>query len=330
MKILITGSLGLVGSEAVRFYLQRGDIVIGVDNDMRRHFFGEDASVAKNMVDHGHYLHCGKDISQIEFLISGEKPDVIIHAAAQPSHDWSAKEPIADFTVNAIGTLLLLEMARKYVPDCVFVYCSTNKVYGDNPNKLKFLELETRYEPGELYAIDETMSLDNCTHSPFGVSKLSGDLYVQEYGKYYGMKTGIFRMGCITGARHAGTELHGFLSYMVKCKKEKRRYKVYGYKGKQVRDNIHAYDLVAGFDEFIKKPRPGEVYNMGGGRYSNISILEGLERLKLDYEYIDTPRMGDHKWYISDVSKFKSHYPEWNYKYNMEAIFEDLLSAQSV
>ena len=327
MKICVTGALGLVGSEAVRFYLQRGDIVIGVDNDMRRHFFGEEASVAKNMIDHGHYLHCGKDISQIEPLVATEKPDVIIHCAAQPSHDWSATNPIADFTVNAIGTLLLLEMARKYVPDCVFVYCSTNKVYGDHPNKLEFMELKTRYEPMKFKDIDESMSVDFCTHSPFGVSKLSGDLYVQEYGRYYGMKTGVFRCGCITGSRHAGTELHGFLSYMVKCKKEKKRYNVYGYKGKQVRDNIHAFDLVNAFDHFISNPRSGEVYNMGGGRHSNISVLEALEKLKLDYEYFDNPRIGDHKWYVSDISKFKNHYPGWEYKYDMEAIFEDLLSS---
>ncbi len=325
MKVLITGSLGLVGSEAVRFYLQRGDIVIGVDNDMRKHFFGEDASVAKNMIDHGHYLHCGKDISQIEFLIEGEKPDVIIHAAGQPSHDYSAKEPILDFQANAIGTLFLLEMTRKHCPNAVFVYCSTNKVYGDHPNKLKYLELETRYEPAEVEAIDETMSVDYCTHSPFGVSKLTGDLYCQEYARYFGIKTGIFRMGCITGSRHAGTELHGFLSYMVKCKKEKKRYNVYGYKGKQVRDNIHAFDLVGAFDSFVANPRPGEVYNLGGGRHSNISVLEALEKLKLDYEYFDTPRVGDHKWYISDVSKFQRDYPEWKYKYDINSIFEDLM-----
>lgn len=326
MKILVTGSLGLVGSEAVRFYLQRGDIVIGVDNDMRRHFFGEEASGIKNMIDHGHYLHCGKDISQIEFLIAGEKPDVIIHCAGQPSHDYSAKEPILDFQANAIGTLFLLEMTRKHCPEAVFVYCSTNKVYGDNPNKLKFIELETRYEPGEVFAIDESMAIDGCLHSPFGVSKLAGDLYCQEYARYFGLKTGIFRMGCITGSRHQGVELHGFLSYMVKCKKEKRRYNVYGYKGKQVRDNIHAFDLVSAFDYFIANPKPGEVYNMGGGRHSNISVREALQRLNLESEYFDTPRIGDHKWYISDVSKFQKDYPEWKYKYNLDAIFEDLLA----
>lgn len=329
MKVLVTGALGLVGSETVRFYIDKGCFVIGVDNDMRRHFFGEEASGVKNFMEHGHYMHCGKDISQIEGLIAEQNPDVIIHCAGQPSHDYSAKEPIVDFQANAIGTLLLLEMARKHVPECVFVYCSTNKVYGDWPNKLPLEELETRYE---FYSqgIDEQTPVDQCLHSPFGVSKLAADLYCQEYARYYGMKTGIFRMGCITGARHQGAELHGFLSYMVKCKKEKRRYKVYGYKGKQVRDNIHAFDLVNAFDYFITNPRPGEVYNMGGGRHSNVSVLGALERLKLDYEYFDTPRIGDHKWYISDVSKFQSHYPEWKYKYNLEAIFEDLLSAQSV
>ena len=222
-------------------------------------------------------------------------------------------------------------MARKYVPECVFVYCSTNKVYGDWPNHFDYKELETRYELDmAMDGFHEEIQIDRCTHSPFGVSKLTGDLYCQEYARYYGMKTGIFRMGCITGARHGGAKLHGFLSYMVKCKKENKVYTINGYKGKQVRDNIHAYDLVACFDEFIKNPRPGEVYNMGGGRHSNCSVLEALERLELDYEYIDQPRKGDHIWYISDVSKFKSHYPDWNYKYDMEAIFEDLLSAEPV
>lgn len=328
MKILITGSLGLVGSAAAHFYIDKGCFVIGVDNDMRRHFFGEEASGIKNMINHGHYLHCGKDISQIEGLIENHRPDVIIHCAAQPSHDWAATNPIADYTVNAIGTLLLLEMARKYVPNCVFVYASTNKVYGDWPNRFEYEELETRYEPLDpdiKNGFNEMTPIDQCTHSLFGVSKLSGDLLVQEYGKYFGMKTGAFRCGCITGAAHAGAEQHGFLSYLVRCKKEKRKYKVYGYKGKQVRDNIHANDLVNAFDHFVRSPRPGEVYNMGGGRHSNISVREALERMKMDYQYIDKPRMGDHQFYISDVSKFKRDYPGWDYKYGIDEIFEDLL-----
>lgn len=340
MKILITGSLGLVGSEAVKFYIEKGCSVIGLDNDNRRHFFGEEASVAGNMIFHGHYNHFLGDAFFAEHIFAEQKPDVIIHCAGQPSHDWSAKDPLGDYKNNATLTLFLLEWTRKYCPEAVFVHCSTNKVYGDNPNTIPSLagdyrELETRYEV--ISKDDETklsngfkenLPLDQCTHSPFGVSKLAADLYCQEYARYYGLKTGIFRMGCITGARHQGAELHGFLSYMVKCKKEKRRYKIYGYKGKQVRDNIHAFDLVNAFDCFIRSPRGGEVYNMGGSRHSNVSVLEALKRLDIkDYEYIDEPRRGDHIWYISDVSKFQSHYPEWKYKYDMEAIFEDLLSA---
>ena len=323
MKILITGSLGLVGSEAAWFYLVRGHEVIGIDNDMRRHFFGEEASVLKNMINHKNYTHFGEDFSKCEGLFTFHKFDVVIHCAAQPSHDWAAKNPMLDFGINAYGTLMLLEMVRKHAPDAVFIQVSTNKVYGDWPNSLELEELETRYEcHGD--GINEMMPIDQCLHSLFGVSKLSGDLLAQEYGRYFGLKTGIFRCGCITGAQHAGAELHGFLSYIVRCKKEKRVYKIYGYKGKQVRDNIHAHDLVTAFDAFIQNPRPGEVYNMGGSRHSNISVLEALQKLQVEYEYHDTPRIGDHIWYISDVSKFKSHYPEWGYTYDMERIFEDL------
>ena len=327
MKVLVTGSLGLVGSEAVRFYLNNACEVHGVDNDMRKHFFGADASVVKNQIDHPNYHHYGIDISKIEGLIELEKPDVIIHAAAQPSHDWSATNPLLDFGINAYSTLMLLEFTRKHCPEAVFIYLSTNKVYGDWPNLLDFEELETRYEPSQFKdGINETLPIDHCTHSPFGVSKLSGDLYVQEYARYFGLKTGIFRCGCITGKAHAGAELHGFLSYVARCKKEKRRYKIYGYKGKQVRDNIHAYDLITAIDNFIANPRPGEVYNMGGGRHSNVSVIEALNMFKVkDYEYIDEPRKGDHQWYISDISKFKRDYPKWDYKYNLWAIMEDLM-----
>lgn len=331
MKVLVTGSLGLVGSEAVKFYLNEACEVIGVDNDMRKHFFGESASVLKNKINDRNYYHHGVDISKIEPIISAEKPDVIVHAAAQPSHDWSATNPLLDFGINAYSTLMLLEFTRKHCPDAVFVYLSTNKVYGDWPNNLPLSEMETRYDYFDPLSkpslgINETMPIDHCTHSPFGVSKLSGDLYVQEYAKYYGMKTGIFRCGCITGSAHAGAELHGFLSYMVRCKKEKKPYKIYGYKGKQVRDNIHARDLVTAINSFVTNPKPGEVYNMGGGRHSNVSVIEALNWLKMkDYEYIDEPRKGDHQWYISDISKFKKDYPEWDYKYNMWAIMEDLM-----
>lgn len=327
MKVLVTGSLGLVGSAAVRYYLNEAAEVIGVDNDMRKRFFGEEASVAKNLIHHGNYRHYGYDISRIEGLFQNEKPDVIIHAAAQPSHDYSAKEPILDFGVNAMSTLMLLEYTRKHAPEAVFIYLSTNKVYGDRPNQYDFFEAETRWElPEKPHGFDESMSVDTTTHSPFGVSKLAGDLYVQEYARYFGLKTAVFRCGCITGSAHAGAELHGFLSYVARCKKQGIPYKVYGYLGKQVRDQIHASDLVRAIDCFVRDPKPGEVYNMGGGTHSNVSVLEALNMMKFkDWEYVDEARKGDHVWYISDVSKFRKDYPEWDYKYNLWAIMEDLM-----
>lgn len=326
MKILISGSLGLVGSEAVKFYLNEACEVHGVDNDMRKHFFGAEASVVKNQIDHANYHHYGVDISKIEGLIQNEKPDVIIHAAAQPSHDYSAQNPLLDFGINAYSTLMLLEMVRKHCPESVFVYLSTNKVYGDMPNSLNLVEQENRFECEDLpNGISEQMSIDNSMHSPFGVSKLAGDLYVQEYARYFGLKTGIFRCGCITGAAHAGAELHGFLAYMARCKKENRRYKVNGYKGKQVRDNIHAHDLVRAIDCFVRNPRPGEVYNMGGGRENNVSVLEALNMFGIkNYTIEEKARLADHIWYISDTSKFKSHYPDWKLEYNLWSIFDDL------
>ena len=330
MKILITGALGLVGSEAVRYYLNNACEVIGVDNDMRKHFFGPEASVVKNQIDHGNYRHFGVDISKIEGLFENEKPDVIIHAAAQPSHDYSAQNPLLDFGINAYSTLMLLEMTRKHTPEAVFIYLSTNKVYGDFPNEHEYLETDLRYEFGDgsfkFGGFAEYTPIDQCLHSPFGVSKLAGDLYAQEYARYFGLKTGIFRCGCITGVRHAGAELHGFLSYMVKCKKENKLYTVYGYKGKQVRDQLHASDLVRAIDCFVRNPKPGEVYNMGGGRQCNVSILEAFEHLKIkDWNYVDSPRKGDHKWYISDTSKFENDYPEWKRRYTLYSIFGDLM-----
>ena len=340
MKVLVTGSLGLVGSEAVKFYLNEACEVIGVDNDMRKHFFGAEASVVKNKIDHPNYKHLGCDMAskEVETVFEHWKPDVIIHAGAQPSHDFSATNPLLDFGINAYSTLMLLEFTRKHCPDAVFVYLSTNKVYGDRPNFLQppIRELENRYEAfmpsdwgdgNQLFSgIPEFFEIDQTMHSPFGVSKLAGDLYTQEYARYFGLKTGVFRCGCITGAAHAGAELHGFLAYMARCKKENRPYKVFGYKGKQVRDQIHASDLVRAIDCFVRNPRPGEVYNMGGGRHSNISVIEALNMMKIkDYEYLDQARKGDHIWYISDVSKFKKDYPEWDYKYNLWAIMEDLM-----
>lgn len=327
MKIICTGSLGLCGSEAVRYYLNENAEVHGVDNDMRKHFFGENASVLKNKIDHRNYHHYGVDISKTEGLFQNEKPDVIIHAAAQPSHDYSAQNPMLDFGINAYSTLMLLEFTRKHCPDAIFVYISTNKVYGDHVNYMPFVEKETRFDCELLpKGVDEMMSLDNCLHSPFGVSKLAGDLYTQEYARYFGLKTVVFRCGCITGKAHAGAELHGFLAYMAKCKKQGIPYKVHGYKGKQVRDQIHAHDLVRAIDFFIKDPLPGAVYNMGGGTHSNISVLEALNWMKIkNWEYNETPRIGDHKWWISDVSKFKKHYPEWDYKYTLWSIMDELI-----
>lgn len=330
MKILVTGSMGLVGSEAVRFYLDRGHVVHGIDNDMRSKFFGAEGSVEKNKINHPKYVHFNRDIAEANKILEGCKYDAIIHCAAQPSHDWAAQNPLLDFGVNAVGTLLLLEACRKHCPEAVFIQVSTNKVYGDNPNKIFLMEQEKRYEsgPDTFDGISESVNVDDCTHSLFGVSKLSGDLLAQEYGRYFGIRTGIFRCGCITGPRHAGVELHGFLSYVVKCHKEKRTYKIFGYKGKQVRDNIHAYDLVSAFDNFIQNPRPGEVYNMGGSRHSNCSVLEVVEKLGVKTEYVDKNRIGDHIWYISDVRKFQAHFPKWKYKYDLEGILEDLLSSK--
>jgi len=252
-----------------------------------------------------------------------------VHTAAQPSHDWAAQAPIVDFTVNANGTLILLENFRKYCPQSVFIFVSTNKVYGDSPNRLAFKELKTRYELPLRHryykGIDETMSIDNCLHSLFGASKVAADILTQEYGKYFGLKTGIFRGGCLTGPVHSGAELHGFLSYLVKCCILKRKYKIFGYKGKQVRDNIHSYDLVNAFYLFFKQPRNGEAYNIGGSRFANISIIEAIQMCQdlfgenLDYEYVPQNRIGDHIWWISDVTKFKEQYPKWQYKYDIES-----------
>jgi len=344
---LITGSAGLIGSEAVSFFIEKGFDVVGIDNNLRKYFFGQDGSILWNLKRlksaHKNYRHYSIDIrseSQVNkvFKKFGREISLIIHAAAQPSHDWAAREPLTDFGVNAQGTLALLEAYRKFSPHAVFIFTSTNKVYGDRPNSLPLVELEKRYElpEGHPYhnGIDENMSIDNCLHSVFGASKAAADLMVQEYGRYFGLKTAIFRGGCLTGPAHSGAELHGFLSYFVKCAVTGRKYLIYGYKGKQVRDNIHSYDLVNAFYHFFQSPRSAEVYNIGGGRFANISILETIglcQRLtgkELDYEYIDRNRIGDHIWWISDVSKFKSHYPSWNYKFGIEETIRQIYEAQ--
>lgn len=323
MKILITGSEGLVGNEAVKFFQEKGWDVVGIDNNMRSYFFGVPTS------DNGESINIDiRDEQTINRLFQSQKFDAIIHSAAQPSHDWSQKEPLTDFDVNARGTLILLEATRKYCPDAVFVHVSTDKVYGENMNRENLVEFPTRY--GAVKPFDESLSLDNTTRSPFGCSKTSADIYVQEYGNYFGLKTACFRLGCITGKNHKGAELHGFMSYLVKCIKEGITYKIFGYKGKQVRDQIHPYDLVNAFYHFIQNPRIAEVYNMGGGPERSLSILEAITAIehktgkKAIVEYIDEPRKGDRIWDIHDVSKFRSHYPKWDYKYSLDDILNDL------
>lgn len=340
-KILITGSAGLIGSEAVKFFCERDFEVIGIDNNMRQYFFGNDASTQWNREklkkSFKNYTHIQSDIrdeKEIEKVFKKYKIDLIIHTAAQPSHDWAAKEPLTDFTVNALATLILLENTRKYAPDAVFIFTSTNKVYGDTPNSLPFIELDTRWELPETHqyfnGINESMSVDNSKHSIFGASKVAADIMTQEYGKYFGLKTHVFRGGCLTGPAHSGTRLHGFLSYLIRCINLGDEYTIYGYGGKQVRDNIHSFDLVNAFYHVYKKPRSGEVYNIGGSRHSNTSIIEAIKKVesilgkKAKYKCVNTPRSGDHIWYISDVSQFRAHYPEWDYTYDSDSIIMDI------
>lgn len=348
MKIcLITGSAGLIGSEAVDFFATKFDLIIGIDNDMRQYFFGHEASTNWNTKslseNHSNYKHFNVDIRNQEDLkkiFEEYQKDIslIVHTAAQPSHDWAAKEPFTDFTVNANGTLNLLEFTRQFCPEAVFIFTSTNKVYGDNPNFLPLIELEDRWEIAENHpyfnGIDEQMSLDHTKHSIFGASKVAADIMTQEYGRYFGMKTGTFRGGCLTGPRHSGAQLHGFLSYLMKCAITGQHYTIFGYKGKQVRDNIHCSDLVNMFWHFYQNPREGEVYNAGGARFANCSMKEAIKVCeeitgsKMNYSYSETNRSGDHIWYISDVDKFKQHYPDWDFKYNLQdtlsQIFEEL------
>jgi len=341
---LITGSAGLIGSEAVRFFAGKDFKIAGIDNNMREYFFGKEASthdIALLLKDtfkdkYTHYNIDIRDKKEIEVLFKKYSFDLIIHTAAQPSHDWAAKEPFTDFEINANGTLNLLENYRKYSPSAVFIFTSTNKVYGDTPNKLPLIELDTRWELPDTHpfyeGIDETMSIDNSLHSIFGASKAAADILVQEYGRYFNLKTASFRGGCLTGPMHKGAELHGFLAYLAKCIATGREYNIYGYKGKQVRDNIHSYDLVNAFWYFYRNPRIGEVYNMGGSRYSNISMQEAISYFEkaLNKEatvnYSDKNRIGDHIWYISNVNKFKSHYPEWSYKYDIYKIMDEIVA----
>lgn len=339
-KALITGSNGLIGSECVKFFAEKGYEIHGLDNDMRSYFFGKEGSTRWKQKENEKipsYTHHNIDIrneKDIEELFKNTQFDVILHTAAQPSHDWAAKEPLTDFSVNALGTLILLENYRKYSPKATFIFTSTNKVYGDRPNSLPLVELETRYEidPEHPYknGIDESMSIDDSLHSVFGASKVAADVMVQEYGKYFGLNTGVFRGGCLTGPAHSAAELHGFLAYLVKCIATGKKYTIYGYKGKQVRDNIHSYDLVNMLWHFHQNPRQGEVYNAGGGRHSNVSMLEAISKIekilgkKAIVEYKDENRIGDHIWYVSDLWKFKSHYPEWDFTYDIDKIIKEI------
>ena len=344
--LLVTGSAGLIGSETVRFFAQKGLTIVGIDNDMRAHFFGQEASTRWNRLQLEeqipNYHHVEADIRDSDAMVRlfsryGSAITGVIHTAAQPSHDWAARDPMLDFTVNANGTLVLLEMTRQYCPEAVFIFTSTNKVYGDTPNSLPLVELETRWElqnhPYAAHGIDEQMSIDQSKHSLFGASKVAADVMVQEYGRYFGLKTGVFRGGCLTGPSHSGTELHGFLAYLAKCAVTGKPYTVFGYKGRQVRDNIHSHDLVQMFWHFFQAPRAGEVYNAGGSRHSNCSmneatgICEELTGREMSISYTQENRIGDHIWWISDVRKFRSHYPDWQYRYDIRGILEEIVTA---
>ena len=339
MKVLITGSCGLIGSEAVIWYDKRAKLVVGIDNNMRAEFFGVDGNTdwkRKELEEKcSKYRHESVDIRDrkaIARIISEIKPDLIIHSAAQPSHDLAAKIPFTDFEVNAVGTLNLLETTRSLVPEAVFIFMSTNKVYGDAPNRIKLKELDTRWDyddPDYVNGIPESFTIDQSKHSLFGASKVAADILVQEYGRYFGMKTGIFRGGCLTGPGHSGAELHGFLSYFFKAAWTGKTYNIFGYKGKQVRDQIHSVDVVRAIDEFYKNPKCGAVYNLGGGKDNSISILESIDRVeqllrkKIHYEYSDKNRIGDHICYYSDLSKLKTDFPSWSITRSLDDIFEE-------
>lgn len=341
--VVVTGAGGLIGAECVRFFSRKGFTVVGVDNDMRRYFFGDEASTSWAVAElkekfraYRHHDADIRDVKAMEAIFSEYGADIalVIHTAAQPSHDWACREPHTDFSVNATGTLNLLEATRKFAPKAVFIFTSTNKVYGDTPNRLPLIETETRWtiDPNHEYAqgIGENMSIDATTHSIFGASKVAADIMVQEYGRYFGMKTVSFRGGCLTGPGHSGAELHGFLAYLVKCCIQGRPYTVFGYKGKQVRDNIHSQDLVEAFWEFYQKPRIGEVYNIGGGVYANISMKEGIalaEEIsgkRLDFKYDDRARIGDHIWWVSNLEKFERHYPNWKITHDIRSTVKQI------
>ena len=341
--LLITGSSGLIGSEVVGYFSDLGWSVHGCDNNMRADFLGPNADTRWNQrrlqeayPDFRHHEIDVRDRSTVMACVQEIQPDLIVHAAAQPSHDLSAARPLETFDVNAIGTVNLLEAVRLHVPDAVFVNLSTNKVYGDLPNEIELVELPTRWEyRDERYrnGIPETFPIDQCIHSVFGASKVAADVMVQEYGSYFGLKTCCLRGGCLTGANHSAVELHGFLNYLIRCNIEGRRYTVYGYKGKQVRDNIHARDVATFIYAISQAPRVGEVYNLGGGRENSCSLLEAFERAEsitgnpMNYHYLDQPRVGDHICYISDLTKARAHYPEWSLSRSLDDIFLEIARA---
>ena len=344
MKVLVTGSSGLIGSQAAEHFDRQGHAVFGLDNNMRRVFFGAAGDTLWNLERLKNackrFTHAALDIRDrraIEELFASQQFDLIVHCAAQPSHDKAREIPLLDFEVNALGTVNLLEATRQHCPEAVFVFLSTNKVYGDAPNEIPLKELETRYDyarPEDRDGVDETCRIDRTMHSLFGASKAAADLVAQEYGRYFNMKVGVFRGGCLTGPSHSAVELHGFLSYLVKVALTGGRYAVYGYQGKQVRDNIHSYDVVRAIEEFAANPRPGEVYNMGGGRENSVSMLEAIAQIeqltgrKLDWHYVEEARKGDHICYISNLRKFQTHYPNWKITRSLDAILEEMVASQ--
>lgn len=340
---LITGSAGLIGSETARFFSAKGLRVVGIDNDMRRTFFGEEASTSWNrralerdLPSYEHHAVDIRDQTALEAIFErfGTDISLVVHTAAQPSHDWAARDPFTDFGVNANGTLNLLELTRRHCPEAVFIFTSTNKVYGDTPNALPLNELETRWEIDPQHpftaGIPETMTIDQSKHSLFGASKVAADVLVQEYGRYFDMRTTVFRGGCLTGPNHSGTQLHGFLAYLMMCTMTGKPYTVFGYKGKQVRDNIHASDLIRAFDAVYEAPGVARVYNIGGGRESHCSMIEAVELCQeiagreLDHTYTDQARAGDHIWYVSDLARFKGDYPGWRLTYDVPAILREM------
>ena len=339
MNVLITGSCGLIGSETVKYYDKRAKLVVGIDNNMRTEFFGKDGDTGwKRKELEGkclRYEHISADIRDrqvITRIMKELKPNLIIHCAAQPSHDLAAKIPFIDFEINALATLNLLEATKQHVPEAVFIFMSTNKVYGDAPNRIKLKELVTRWDyddPEYVNGISENFTIDQSLHSLFGASKVAADILVQEYGRYFGLKTVAFRGSCLTGPGHSGAELHGFLSFFFKAAKNGRHYIIHGYKGKQVRDQIHSADVVRAFDEFYRNPKCGVVYNLGGGKENSVSVLESIDRVeqllgkKIDYEYSDENRLGDHICYYSDLTKMISDYPDWSIKVTIDDIFEE-------